>query len=143
MYCAVSTFSLLKSKGRGEPLLTGDLCHLSFALQDNSLFQKEKRIFSARPNVVPETWQTLEQHRKHPPNGVIIEALQPVLSELCRRAFGIAPQLSFCLTFYQGKHTSAIENSIDFFLRKQTFHLSAFQPICNRILLQSCRSDFR
>ena len=43
------------------------------------------------------------------------EALQPALSELRRRAFGIAPQLSFCLTFYQGKHTSVIENSIDFF----------------------------
>ena len=44
------------------------------------------------------------------------EALQPALSELRRRAFGIAPQLSFCLTFYLGKHTSVIENSIDFFL---------------------------
>ena len=70
------------------------------------------------------------------------EALQPVLSELRRRAFGIAPQLSFCLTLYLGKHTSVIENSIDFFSRKQTVHLSAFQPICNSILLQSCRSDF-
>jgi hypothetical protein len=55
-----------KKQTRGKPVLTDDLCHLSFALQTNSLFQKEKRIFSVKPNMVPETRQTLPQHGKQP-----------------------------------------------------------------------------
>jgi hypothetical protein len=33
------------SKSRVEPLVTGDLCPLSFAMQVSSLFQKEKIFF--------------------------------------------------------------------------------------------------